>query len=424
MEERSQIGRHLPCGLPCRKSLPKLLGPFRSSRRLPSIAHTTTQAAQTRQQRPVPQLCSSMSHAEQAPTPPSILYQNCAKTLVLLDLPSSIEESQTLSGDERRQRRRLFSTPPPVTPFHLPEPRDGSDGSENASAAAQVTSLMTKATVERALDELKSAYSGPWCLPRMLGAPPPRPAIRKIDQVAQANAGEDGSDRPDYFIPEAASYLLGSIETKRADFLASAPLFDLIIIDPPWPNRSARRNKRNNGYRTADNIDEITSLLSLIPVASNLAANGAVAVWVTNNQAFVDLLRCPGGIFDRWGVNLVQESIWLKIAANGEPVFAVNSTWRKPWERLLIARPKRSQDRRLPFPEIMVAVPDVHSRKPNLRFLFGECGLPDVHGGLEVFARNLTAGWWSWGSEVLLFQTPEHWVNDGEDVRTRTNTVV
>jgi N6-adenosine-specific RNA methylase IME4 len=55
----------------------------------------------------------------------------------------------------------------------------------------------------------------------------------------------------------------------------------------------------------------------------------------------------------------------------------------------------------------------VHSRKPNLRGLFEEL-LPERYEALEVFARNLTAGWWAWGDEVLLFQKRECWVEAGE----------
>jgi N6-adenosine-specific RNA methylase IME4 len=64
--------------------------------------------------------------------------------------------------------------------------------------------------------------------------------------------------------------------------------------------------------------------------------------------------------------------------------------------------------------KVIVSVPDVHSRKPNLRGLF-EGLLPERYEALEVFARNLTAGWWAWGDEVLLFQRRECWVDGDED---------
>jgi N6-adenosine-specific RNA methylase IME4 len=101
-------------------------------------------------------------------------------------------------------------------------------------------------------------------------------------------------------------------------------------------------------------------------------------------------------------------------------VVAVDSEWRRPWERLVIGRKKGgsgSGSGTGPVEgKVIVAVPDVHSRKPNLRGLFEEL-LPERYEALEVFARNLTAGWWAWGDEVLLFQRRECWVEDDEGER-------
>jgi N6-adenosine-specific RNA methylase IME4 len=49
-----------------------------------------------------------------------------------------------------------------------------------------------------------------------------------------------------------------------------------------------------------------------------------------------------------------------------------------------------------------------------LRGLFEEL-LPEKYEAIEVFARNLTAGWWGWGDEVLLFQRRECWVDEEEE---------
>ncbi|KAK0636948.1 hypothetical protein B0T17DRAFT_520332 [Bombardia bombarda] len=142
------------------------------------------------------------------------------------------------------------------------------------------------------------------------------------------------------------------------------------------------------------------SLLSLIPVASHLAPGGLVAVWVTNAARFSDLLLAPGsGIFSEWLVELVGEWTWLKVTAEGEPVVSPHSAWRKPWERLLIARRRGDGGEKMPVKgKVIVAVPDVHSRKPCLRGL-------------------LTAGWWGWGNQALLYQHKDHWVDvDAADV--------
>jgi N6-adenosine-specific RNA methylase IME4 len=157
-------------------------------------------------------------------------------------------------------------------------------------------------------------------------------------------------------------------------------------------------------------------------VASRLAPGGLVAVWVTNAARFADLLTRPrDGVFNsEWDVEMVGEWTWLKVTTAGEPVVGVESKWRKPWERLLIARKRGGpgmEGVRMGAVQgkVIVSVPDVHSRKPNLRGLFeGLRVLPERYEALEVFARNLTAGWWAWGDEVLLFQRRECWV-DGDE---------
>jgi N6-adenosine-specific RNA methylase IME4 len=200
--------------------------------------------------------------------------------------------------------------------------------------------------------------------------------------------------------------LNGTIQSQKAAFISKNLCFDLIVLDPPWPNRSARRKKGN--YTVAHDLTSIRDLLLSIPIKGYLDAGGLLAIWVTNAPRFTDLLTHPHyGIFKEWGVELDDEWTWLKVTTQGEPIVDVNSAWRKPWERLLIAR-KAGTQRKTGRGKVIVAVPDVHSRKPNLRGLFEEVFGPD-YTGLEVFARSLTAGWWSWGDEVLQFQHHKHW---------------
>lgn len=401
---------------------------------------------------------------------------------------------ETADGTHRKKLRALVSVAPLAVPFPTPEPKvkdgdgDGyvAGGPATAGPAAQklkLAELMTLATVEAALGDIeRSSRDGLWCLPRYCHPPTScssSPAKQQQQQQQQdpPMSGEPGSksktaaapaasSRPDteelthgsspcasaanntspqdndnaptpYIIPEAARYLLGSISQQREAFLAAVPpaSLDLIVLDPPWPNRSAQRKRKRRGggggdsaaaYQTAGDAAAVRELLSLVPVASRLAADGLVAVWVTNSPSrSADLLVGPRGIFSQcWDVELVGEWIWLKVTSRGEPVVPLASAWRKPWERLLIARKRRTtapaaggETRRRAIPtKVIVTAPDVHSRKPNLRRLFEEePGLLPPDGeycAMEVFARNLTAGWWAWGDQVLLFQHRDHWEPD------------
>jgi N6-adenosine-specific RNA methylase IME4 len=335
-------------------------------------------------------------------TPSPILFENKSKTVVLLDLVRSIEEAQVLprdlaTDDPPPPLKRLISAPPPATPFVTPEPKN--PPAPSASVSAQVAELMTLAAVEAALAETRAVYTGPWCLPRI------------CQPVIALPPAEDGDLLPCMIIPEASHHLNGTIDSQRDAFLVQAPAqFDVIVLDPPWPNRSAKRKRGN--YHPVRDFDTIRDLLAHIPIASRLSPGGLVAVWITNSSLPADLLTSPkGGIFSQWDVELVGEWTWLKVTAHGEPIVSLGATYRRPWERLLIARRRGGLARGALEPKVIIAVPEVHSRKPSLRRLFNEI-LPAGYQALEIFARNLTAGWWSWGNEVLLFQHTQYWTDD------------
>ncbi|AEO55267.1 hypothetical protein MYCTH_37752 [Thermothelomyces thermophilus ATCC 42464] len=338
----------------------------------------------------------------------SVLWQNDRKTVILLDLVRSIEEAQIPSSELAANNgrppatlRRLVSALPPASPFPTPEPKRGSSEPPTTSPSAQIADLMTQAAVESALEEIRASHEGLWCLPRVT-SPFRSPSLSPTPQLPPAPRHHPNPNQHSLLHPRREP-------------------FDLILLDPPWPNRSAKRKRAGAGaYRPAPDLSSVRALLRQVPVASRLSPGGLVAVWVTNAARFADLLLGTGGggggrgLFSEWDVEPVGEWTWLKITAGGEPVVPVGSAWRKPWERLLIARKRTAAgeggSRTGPVEgKVIAAVPDVHSRKPNLRGLFEEL-LPERYEALEVFARNLTAGWWAWGDEVLLFQRRECWV--------------
>lgn len=321
-------------------------------------------------------------------TPQScILYQNDNGSVVCLDIPRSIEEAQ--SPREVPTDRRLLSTSPLAVPFETPEANYAPDQSAALTPSSQLSQLMTGAAVQDALQHIQEHFPGPYYLPR---------ATQPLSTPAEPAEPS--------FTPEGSHALIGSIQQTREEFISTAPPFDLIVVDPPWPNRSAKRKRQ--GYSTCLSHEATRDLLSLIPVPAHLAPNGVVAVWVTNNHNAMEVLTAKEGLFAQWGLELAAEWIWLKVTASGRPMVDIESTWRKPWERLLIATRRGGEARRLADRRVIVAVPDLHSRKPNLRRLFDDL-LPLGYRGLEVFARHLTAGWWSWGEEVTMFQAERHW---------------
>lgn len=144
-------------------------------------------------------------------------------------------------------------------------------------------------------------------------------------------------------------------------------------------------------------------------------------------------------LFRCWGLTLRATWIWLKVAGAGAPVCPVDSPHRKPYELLLIASapgpaampadyppapraagtkfqatagvgaecrstsPLAPLPQSVPLHKVFVTAVAQHSRKPRLGRLL-QPYVPPAARRLELFGRELEAGWVTWGNEALLFQ--------------------
>ncbi|OAL40433.1 hypothetical protein AYO20_00169 [Fonsecaea nubica] len=211
----------------------------------------------------------------------------------------------------------------------------------------------------------------------------------------------------DFLVPSGSVFLWASLEQGSPAFLSvrralppETRAFDLILMDPPWPNRSVRNS---NAYRTSEAQARDPFLQAVRLTGDFLAPQGLLALWITNKSSVRDKVLQTLQALD---LHLHQEWIWIKVTAQGEPVSAIDGVWRRPYEILLLFR--KGQPPKGPERKVIAAVPDLHSRKPCLKLLL-EKQLPPKYSALELFARNLTAGWWSWGDEVLKFQHESQW---------------
>ncbi|KAL9116332.1 MAG: hypothetical protein Q9187_007145 [Circinaria calcarea] len=227
-----------------------------------------------------------------------------------------------------------------------------------------------------------------------------------------------------YHIPPGSSFFLTGIDdqtvgefSKAASGFYSSPSssagpgqFDFILLDPPWQNRSVRRSRK---YKTMRDCDPMVTVQGML--GNHIAPKALIACWITNKASSREAVLTA---LKDWDVELIEEWVWLKTTACGEPVYDINGVWRRPFEVLLVGRKvdwlEKSQPVGVAMKEtikrLIVGVPDVHSRKPCLRDLI-EPMMPDAcnYRALEIFARNLTAGWWAWGDEVLKFNWEKHW---------------
>lgn len=220
-------------------------------------------------------------------------------------------------------------------------------------------------------------------------------------------------------IPPNASFILSKVSEVTAPIFSMGALtlypapsatagpgqFDFILLDPPWKNRSAKRSAK---YDTMGDSDPMVVLQSLL--GQHIAQGGLIACWITNNTR---VRAAALEAFAAWEVQLIEEWAWLKTTLRGVPVTDVEGIWRQPYEILLLGKRVSEVGERQQNPKrrVIVAVPDLHSRKPNLKELI-EPILPPYYRALEIFGRYVSAGWWVWGDEVLKYNWEGHWSKD------------
>ncbi|KAF9366495.1 Methyltransferase-like protein 4 [Mortierella sp. NVP85] len=237
--------------------------------------------------------------------------------------------------------------------------------------------------------------------------------------------------RPQYLIPPRSGFLVSDLERIRG--LTSVARqrggFDIIVMDPPWQNASV---DRMGHYGTMNMYD-----LFKIPIPELLGEknehnrSGIVAVWITNRAKAKKVVLKK--LFPAWGLELAAHWIWLKVTTHGEPVLSLDNTHRKPYEGILIGRRRpdfkgTGANATLPSEicninrKLLVSVPAQHSRKPSISVLLEEeffsqnSAVPgattidnSIQGKmslnkLELFARNLEEGVFSWGNEPIRHQ--------------------
>ncbi|KAJ5653631.1 hypothetical protein N7490_000634 [Penicillium lividum] len=271
-------------------------------------------------------------------------------------------------------------------------------------------------------------------------------------RLSISTIGHDGKrSSSEYLIPPRSAFVLCTLPLSQPEPLETpipgipgSQRFNLILFDPPWPNRSVHRSKeyQTHSYNGMDILSQRLhdilrvhaydlSLDDSPKSATQLSSQESfAAIWITNSEkarkvAYESLLASGFRIHEEW--------IWIKITADGQTVYPLDGLWRKPYEILVIGRKDmspvvldagraKSQENDLLGVDpstitrrVIAAVPDLHSRKPNLksvfeRVLFGSTlSTRKSYSALEVFARSLTSEWWACGNEVVKFNSRDCW---------------
>ncbi|XP_057814942.2 methyltransferase-like protein 2 isoform X2 [Cryptomeria japonica] len=208
-----------------------------------------------------------------------------------------------------------------------------------------------------------------------------------------------------YILPRRSSFLMSDINQIRR-LIPACPhdRFNLILVDPPWENKSVHRRSI---YPTLPN-----RYLFSIPIRQLAHPEGAlVALWVTNREKLRTFVEEE--LFPAWGITYAASLYWLKVREDGHMISELDLAHHKPYECILVGYiHKQGNDvghkliaKMPPDKHVVISVPGDHSRKPPI-------GRPKPVRGLELFARELSAGWTSWGNEPLFFQQSRYF-SDG-----------
>ncbi|KAJ0059717.1 hypothetical protein NL108_011192, partial [Boleophthalmus pectinirostris] len=207
--------------------------------------------------------------------------------------------------------------------------------------------------------------------------------IEKQDTVAQALEGsstfhldlfsrvtENRSDTAavvtllgeEYVIPAQSAFLLSDF-TRVQPLVSYGAKFDLIVIDPPWENKSVKRSRRYNALPS--------SQLKNLPVPLLASSDCLIVTWVTNRPSHLRFVRDE--LYPHWGVEVLAEWLWVKVTTSGQFVFPLDSKHKKTYEVLVLGRfsftGNRSESESILIEDhrLIVSVPStLHSQKPQL----------------------------------------------------------
>ncbi|XP_054034823.1 N(6)-adenine-specific methyltransferase METTL4 [Dryobates pubescens] len=216
-----------------------------------------------------------------------------------------------------------------------------------------------------------------------------------------------------YLVPPRSSFLLSDVSCLQP-LLSCQRRFEVIVLDPPWENKSLKRSKSYSPLAPWQ--------IKQLPVPALAAPSCLVLTWVTNRQRHLRFVREQ--LYPHWALQPLAEWYWVKITRAGEFVLPLDSLHKKPYEVLVLGRagaaPQEASREAEAVPEIpaqklIVSVPcSLHSHKPPLAGVLAEFVKPDVQC-LELFARSLQPGWTSWGNEVLKFQHMDYFTPLGDE---------
>lgn len=171
--------------------------------------------------------------------------------------------------------------------------------------------------------------------------------------------------------------------------------YNIIYADPPWQYKTY--SKKGQG-RSAESHYPTMDLKAIqaLPIGELADDNCALFLWTT-----IPLLYDSFSVIKKWGFTYKTVAfVWIKKNRKSDSLFWGMGHWTRANAELCIlatkGRPKRMS---ASVHQVILSHVEEHSKKPDevrkrIIMLLGD--LPRI----ELFARQKTDGWDSWGNEV------------------------
>ena len=173
--------------------------------------------------------------------------------------------------------------------------------------------------------------------------------------------------------------------------------YGAILADCPWEyNARSNTKTRFSGGAMAHYPTMTTDDICNLPIGSIADKDCALVLWATFPK-LPEALR----VMNAWGFRYVTVAFnWFKTSKNGSPFFGVGYYTKSNSEIALLGVKGKMKPVSNFVSQVIVAERERHSKKPDIIRdkiveLFGD--IPRI----ELFAREKTDGWDTWGNEVI-----------------------
>jgi len=174
--------------------------------------------------------------------------------------------------------------------------------------------------------------------------------------------------------------------------------YSIIYADPPWYfNKRANVGKFGGGSYMKYPLMKEGEIIEMSPFIQHITAkNCALFMWTTSYHH-----KSAYKVMEHWGFEPINYGfVWMKInKGDGKPRFGTGFYTKSNIEICLFGRKGKMTPITNSIGEMIIEPIREHSRKPDIVRekivdLFGD--LPRI----ELFARQRTEGWDTWGKEI------------------------